>query len=138
MNPLNNHRRVLSALCEALFMVTAGAVKGQGKAEPSLAEQARDPTASAPAVAIRYDAITSFHHLPDAELSQVVLQPIIPCKWGKQRQITRLTLPYVTRAPDWGALTGLVRIAGRLGSGFNNYLCGSMLQSTGTQGVLTR
>ena len=38
MNPLNHHRRVLSALCEALFMVTAGAVKGQEKAEPSLVQ----------------------------------------------------------------------------------------------------
>ena len=139
MNPLNHHRRVLSALCEALFMVTAGAVKGQEKAEPLLAEQARDPTASTTAFAIRHDTISSFHHLPEAELSQVVPQPIIPCKWGKQRQITHLTLPYVTRAPDWGALTGLVRIGGTLGSGFNNYLHGSMVQSSaGAQGVLTR
>jgi hypothetical protein len=138
MNQLNNHRRALSALYEALFMVIAGAVKGQGKAEPSLAEQARDPTASVTAIAIRYDTITSFYNLSDAELSQVVVRPIIPWKWGKQRQISRLSLPYVTRAPDWGAATGLVRIVGTLGSGFNNYLRGSMVQSAGAQGVLTR
>jgi hypothetical protein len=38
MNQLNNHRRALSALYNAFFMVTAGAVKGQGKAEPSLVQ----------------------------------------------------------------------------------------------------
>jgi hypothetical protein len=40
MNQLNNHRRALSALYEVLFMVTAGAVKGQGKAEPSMGQSA--------------------------------------------------------------------------------------------------
>lgn len=86
-------------------LLAMGVVKAQDKAEPSLAEQARDPTASVTAFAIRYDTITSFHNLPDTEQSQLVLQPIIPWKWGEQKHITRLTLPYVTSAPDWGALS---------------------------------
>jgi hypothetical protein len=40
MNQLNNYRRVLSALCGTLFMVAAGVVKGQGKAEPSMGQSA--------------------------------------------------------------------------------------------------
>jgi len=98
--------RLASAIGVVLCMLATGAVQGQEKAEPSLAEQARDPTASVTAFAIRYDTITSFHNLPDADQSQVVLQPIIPWKWGEQKHIARITLPYVTSAPDWAALSG--------------------------------
>jgi hypothetical protein len=70
----------------------------------SLAEQARDPTASLTAFAIRYDYIDSFHNLSDADQGQIVLQPIIPWKWGEQKHIARVTASYVTNAPDWGLL----------------------------------
>ena len=72
--------------------------------DKSLAEQARDPTASLTAFAIRYDYIESFHNLPNADQGQVVLQPIIPWKWGNQRHIARLTAAYVTNGPDWGII----------------------------------
>ena len=71
----------------------------------SLAEQARDPTAPVTAVQIRYDYVASFHGLPDADQGSIVLQPIIPFKWGEQRHIARITLPYVVNAPDWGSLS---------------------------------
>ena len=70
----------------------------------SLAEQARDPTASVTAFAIRYDFIESFHNLPNADQTQLVLQPIIPWKWGEQKHIARFTASYVTSGPDWGIL----------------------------------
>jgi hypothetical protein len=70
----------------------------------SLAEQARDPTASLTAFQIRFDHINSFHNLPGADQSQLVLQPIIPWKWGEQKHIARITAPYITNAPDWGIL----------------------------------
>ena len=70
-----------------------------------LAAAARDPTASLTAVAIRYDFIESFHNLPGADQTQLVVQPIIPWKWGKYQHITRITLPYVTSGPDWGLLS---------------------------------
>lgn len=70
----------------------------------SLAEQARDPTASLTAFAIRYDYVDSFYNLTDADQGQIVLQPIIPWKWGEQKHIARVTASYVTNAPDWGLL----------------------------------
>lgn len=70
-----------------------------------LAAAARDPTASLTAFAIRYDIMTDFYNLPDADQRQIVLQPIIPWKWGDQKHIARVTLPYVTNAPDWGLIT---------------------------------
>lgn len=88
--------------------VLVAALSGSGLAEDggkSLAEQARDPTASLTAFAVRYDYIESFHNLPDASQTQIVVQPIIPWKWGEQRHIARLTVPYVTNAPDWGLLS---------------------------------
>lgn len=70
----------------------------------SLAEQARDPTASLTAFQIRYDYIESFHNLPGADQTQLVLQPIIPWKWGNQKHIARITAPYITSGPDWGII----------------------------------
>ena len=39
-------------------------------------------------------------------MQQLVLQPIVPWKWGDQLHIARFTLAYVTNAPDWGLLAG--------------------------------
>jgi hypothetical protein len=69
-----------------------------------LASQARDPTAPVTAFVIRYDFISNFHNLPDTSQQQLVLQPVIPWKWGKQVHIARVTVPYVTSAPYWGQL----------------------------------
>ena len=85
-----------------LFMISATAV-AQEKTQ-DLAAQARDPTAPLTAFAIRYDFITSFHNLPDADQQQLTLQPVIPFKLGEQQHIARITLPYVTSGPDWGLL----------------------------------
>lgn len=80
---------------------------GQDTEEPEqqeepvdLAAQARDPTAPVTAFAIRYDFITDFHNLPGANQQQLVLQPIIPWKWGNTTHISRVTLPYIVSAPD--------------------------------------
>ena len=81
----------------------AGLAEDGGK---SLAEQARDPTASLTAFQIRFDYIESFYNLPNADETQLVLQPIIPWKWGSQRHIARITAPYVTSGPDWGVIAG--------------------------------
>jgi len=105
MKHRTNYCRLSSTICVALCMLATGAVQGQEKAEPSLAEQARDPTASVTAFSIRYDMITKFHNLDDADQSQIVLQPVIPWKWGNQKHVSRITLPYVTSAPDWGTLS---------------------------------
>jgi hypothetical protein len=70
----------------------------------SLAAQARDPTASLTAFQIRYDWTNSLHNAPGEGVSSVVLQPIIPFKLGEQRHIARVTLPYITNAPDLSGL----------------------------------
>ena len=93
--------KLLWTIMLLLILNVAAAAEEKGK---SLAEQARDPTASLTAFAIRFDYIDSFHKLPNADQSQVVLQPIIPWKWGNQRHIARLTAAYVTSGPDWGIL----------------------------------
>ncbi len=90
-------------ICIALSLFLFASAFAQEKGE-DLAAAARDPTASLTAFAIRYDFITGFHNLDGADQQQLVLQPIIPWKWGEQKHITRITLPYVTSAPDWGLL----------------------------------
>ena len=50
--------------------------------EADLAAQARDPTAPVTAFVTRYDYISDFHNLKGADQQQLVLQPIIPWKWG--------------------------------------------------------
>jgi len=85
-----------------LFTISATALAQEKPKD--LASAARDPTASLTAFAIRYDVTTSFHNLPDADQQQLVLQPIIPWKLGKQQHIARITLPYVTSGPDWGVI----------------------------------
>jgi hypothetical protein len=85
-----------------LLMMNATAVAEEKPQD--LAAQARDPTAPLTAFAIRYDITTSFHNLPDADQQQLTIQPIIPWKWGKYQHISRITLPYVTSAPDWGLI----------------------------------
>jgi len=59
----------------ALMLTPAAFAEEQGQ---SLAEQARDLTASLTAFAIRFDWISSFHNLPDADQGQLVLNPVIP------------------------------------------------------------
>ena len=103
----HSHVRAISftaLVSGVLFLVLSQLSYADDKGK-SLAEQARDPTASLTAFAIRYDYIESFHNLPNADQGQVVLQPIIPWKWGNQRHIARLTAAYVTSGPDWGLLS---------------------------------
>ncbi len=97
--------RAIRVMCLALCVVSTVAVRAEDKAGASLAEQARDPTASLTAFAIRYDWVASFYNLPGANMGQVVLQPIVPWKWGEQQHIARITVPYVTNSPDWGLLS---------------------------------
>ena len=93
-----------SMLVSGFFvLLLSSGVQAEEKGK-SLAEQARDPTASVTAFAIRYDYIESFHNLSNADQAQVVLQPIIPWKWGEQKHIARLTASYVTSGPDWGII----------------------------------
>lgn len=92
-------------LISGLMLPLLGHVSLAEEKGKSLAEQARDPTASVTAFAIRYDYIESFHNLPNADQSQLVLQPIIPWKWGEQKHIARLTASYVTSGPDWGIIS---------------------------------
>jgi hypothetical protein len=79
----------------------------QEKKQEDLAAQARDPTASLTMFQIRYDYTASFHGVDDADMGTIVLQPIIPFKIGEIRNIARITVPYVTNAPDFGALTDI-------------------------------
>ena len=79
----------------------------QDKKQEDLAAQARDPTASLTAFQIRYDYTASFHGVSDADQGAIVLQPIIPFELGDMRNIARITLPYVTNAPDFGALADI-------------------------------
>jgi hypothetical protein len=72
--------------------------------QEDLAAQARDPTASITAFAIRYDWTASFHNAPGQDMGKIVVQPIIPFKLGDQRHIARLTASYVTHAPDLAGL----------------------------------
>ena len=76
------------------------AATGAAGAEDNLAAQARDPTAAITAFQIRYDWTTSFHNAPGQDMGSIVFQPIIPFKLGEQRHIARITVPYVTHAPD--------------------------------------
>ena len=76
----------------------------QDNKQEDLAAQARDPTASLTAFQIRYDYIASFHGVSDADQGAIVLQPIIPFKIGGVRNIARITMSYVTNAPDFAAL----------------------------------
>jgi hypothetical protein len=75
--------------------------------QQDLAAQARDPTASLTAFQIRYDYTASFHGVSDADQGAIVLQPVIPFKLGSLKNIARITLPYVTNAPDFGALSDI-------------------------------
>jgi len=79
----------------------------QERKQEDLAAQARDPTASLTAFQIRYDYTASFYGVSDADQGTIVLQPIIPFKLGELRNIARITVPYVTNAPDFGALSDI-------------------------------
>jgi hypothetical protein len=86
-------------------MVTASVALAQ-ESDADLAAKARDPTQPVTAFQIRYDLITDYHNLPGADQQQLVLNPIIPWKWGDQLHIARLTMSYVFDGPDWGSLAG--------------------------------
>ena len=86
-------RCTVAALC--VLMCASAAV-----AQDDLASQARDPTASITAFQIRYDWTARIHNAPGEEKGSMVVQPVIPFKLGNQPHIARITLPYVTSAPD--------------------------------------
>ncbi len=100
---MNKHRYTLSIVLTSALLTST--IIAAAEKPDDLAAAARDPTASVTAFAIRYDYIESFHNLPNADQGQVVLQPIIPWKWGEQKHIARLTAAYVTSGPDWGILS---------------------------------
>ena len=85
------------------LLIVASVSYAQEK-EMSLAERARDPTQPLTAFQVRYDYISDFHNLDGADQQQLVLNPVIPWKWGEQLHIARLTAAYVTDGPDWGLL----------------------------------
>jgi len=108
-------RIVVYFLIFSSLILTAGNVSaeetGQDANEPApqeeqadLASQARDPTAPLTAFSIRYDYISDFHNLPGADQQQLVLQPVIPWKWGDSQHIARITAAYITDGPDWALL----------------------------------
>lgn len=84
----------------ALGAVLAITWAPHARPQDDLAAQARDPTASITAFAMRYDWTANFHNAPDNQMGSVVLQPIIPFRLGGQRHIARITASYVTHAPD--------------------------------------
>jgi hypothetical protein len=86
-----------------LFVLTLLQAPLAGAAE-DLAAQARDPTAPVTQFQTRLDYVGSFHNLPDADQTRLVLQPVIPFKIGEQPHLARITVPFVLKAPDWGAL----------------------------------
>ena len=104
MRPLKTSISIMGAVC---MLATAPVALAQ-ESDGDLAAKARDPTQPLTAFQIRYDFISDFHLLPDADQQQLVLQPIVPWKWGDQLHIARFTLAYVTNAPDWGLLAGLL------------------------------
>lgn len=53
------------------FLINASVIAAEQTQD--LASAARDPTASLTAFAIRYDFITSFYNLPDADQQQLTL-----------------------------------------------------------------
>jgi hypothetical protein len=79
----------------------------QDKKQEDLAAQARDPTAALTMFQIVYDYTASFHGVSDADQGSIVLQPIIPFKLGGLTNIARITVPFVTNAPDFGALINI-------------------------------
>jgi hypothetical protein len=94
-----------AVLLTVVLVLSSGQAAGADAAGgESIAAAARDPTAPVTAFQIQYRYTSSFHNLPDADQGSLVLQPIVPWKWGEQRHITRVTVPYVTSGPDWGQL----------------------------------
>ena len=94
----------LSRLVQKMVPAVLLPLVAMAAAEEDLASQARDPTASITAFQIRYDRAANFHNAPGQQMGAVVLQPIIPFKLGEQGHIARITLPYVTGAPDFSSL----------------------------------
>lgn len=72
----------------------------------NLAQQARNPTASLTLFQIVTSHTASYHNFDDANLTSIILMPVIPFKTGKLRHIVRITLPWVASSPDWATLRG--------------------------------
>jgi hypothetical protein len=98
-------RRAWARACIVALLLAGGPAAA---ADEDLAAQARDPTAAITAFQIRYDWTASFHNLPNQDLGTVVVQPIIPFKIGAQRHIARITVPYITNAPDISSAGGAI------------------------------
>ena len=98
-------RNALLATSLLLLASEAAAESPQGSEGPtqSLAEQARDPTASLTAFQITYRYVASYHGL-DATSGALVLQPVIPFQLGGMRNIARISASLVTHGPDLGAI----------------------------------
>ena len=80
----------------------------QEEKQQDLASQASDPTASITAFQIRYDYTASFYGVSEADRGTIVLQPIIPFKFAGLKNIARITLPYVTNAPDLAGMSSAI------------------------------
>jgi len=86
-----------TVLVTALCLFAAAPVRAE---EASLAQQARDPTASLLAFNLRYDLTTDFHKDSDSEtLGTFLIQPVIPFKTWSLSHIARITLPIITHSP---------------------------------------
>jgi hypothetical protein len=98
--------RAITSSVASVFLLVSASVAFAQESDGDLAAKARDPTQPVTAFQIRYDFTTGFHNLPGADQQQLVLNPIIPWKWGDKLHIARLTLAGVTSGPDWGTLAG--------------------------------
>ena len=90
----------------ATLVVSLSLSGGVGVAEEggNLAERARDPTQPLTAFQVRVDYVSDFHNLADGDMTSIVLNPIIPWKWGDRQHIARITGAYVADGPDWATL----------------------------------
>ena len=89
---------------DAKLEQSGGVEAGEESAEVDLAQQARNPTAALTMMQIVLQHNPSFHNLPGADQTRLVLMPVIPFKTGKLQHIARITLPGVLAGPDWGDL----------------------------------
>lgn len=96
--------RVVLTVALLLLMSATAQAQQQQAGSQDLAQQARNPTASLTMFQVLLNYTPSFHNLPDANMTSITLQPVIPFTTGKLRHVARITLPYVANSPDWGTL----------------------------------
>lgn len=87
-----------------IFFTIVFSLSGLAQEKRSLADLARDPTASLTAFQVVYRYNSSFHNVPDINQSSLNLMPIIPFKIGNLPNIMRISASYVLSAPDFGVL----------------------------------